>query len=58
MAMQSSECSRCGNNFVENAVTSNGWIVFIILLIVFWPLCFIPLISMKKPRCTVCKNWR
>lgn len=28
MAMQSSECSRCGNNFVENAVTSNGWIVF------------------------------
>jgi DNA-directed RNA polymerase subunit M/transcription elongation factor TFIIS len=40
------ECPRCGSRdrpIEKSEISQTGWILFVVLLVVFWPLCFIGL---------------
>ncbi len=51
-------CGFAGNAMVFSKVTTGGWVLFGLLLLMCFPFCWIPLISMKEhgakcPRCKV-----
>lgn len=53
-------CPCCGSAKrpeVREEISQEGWIVFAILLVVFFPVCWIPLITMKK-RHEICRDCR
>jgi DNA-directed RNA polymerase subunit RPC12/RpoP len=52
------ECDRCGSTarpYYDTKISEGGWITFVILLIVFFPLCWIGLlITETQVRCSDC----
>jgi DNA-directed RNA polymerase subunit M/transcription elongation factor TFIIS len=51
------KCRECGSTrrpVTKEEISQNGWILFIVLLIVFWPLCFIGLF--QKESYEVCDD--
>jgi DNA-directed RNA polymerase subunit M/transcription elongation factor TFIIS len=50
-------CRECGSTrrpVTREEISQNGWILFIVLLIVFWPLCFIGLF--QKETYEICDD--
>jgi DNA-directed RNA polymerase subunit RPC12/RpoP len=52
------ECSRCGSSarpYQVNEISSGGWVVFAVLLILFFPLCWIGLLMTESHwKCSDC----
>lgn len=48
------QCDVCGEHdrdpLREEVLSQNGWITFWVLLFVFFPLAWIPFVTMKEPR--------
>jgi DNA-directed RNA polymerase subunit RPC12/RpoP len=45
------ECYRCGSTYppvTKTEISQTGWILFVVLLVMFWPLCFIGLFQKES----------
>ena len=49
-------CGYVGAPMHASKISTGGWIMFVVLLIFCFPLCFIPLLTMKDraPKCARC----
>ncbi len=52
------KCDSASPPIVRETVTGSAWLIFVVLLCVFFPLCWLPLVLMKEPRrmCFDCRT--